>query len=88
MLEALSSGSTKLKSTLHADAKGGDSDYVSRPTTKTMKVAVVFNASSSTINLQVLDDSTVFTEDLAAATLNQMCSESADNMISHFAIAN
>ncbi|KAI1479065.1 hypothetical protein K445DRAFT_53731 [Daldinia sp. EC12] len=56
IIEVLRSGDTKAKSTFHFAAGTGDSHYFDRPTDKTMKVAVVFQASSSTASIKVLDD--------------------------------
>lgn len=88
ILEALDSGSNLLKSTLHSTVSGGDSDYIVRPTSQTMKAAVIFSAASSTISIQVLPDTTVFSETMAGSVINDMCAETSENLVSHFAIAN
>jgi hypothetical protein len=51
-----------------------------------MKLAVIFNSSSSTIHIQVLPDDTIFSTRLAASDINGMCQKTASNLISHFAI--
>ncbi|KAI0103558.1 putative TOS1-like glycosyl hydrolase-domain-containing protein [Daldinia grandis] len=56
IIEVLRSGDTKAKSTFHFAAGTGDSHYFDRPTDKTMKVAVVFQAASSTASIKILDD--------------------------------
>ncbi len=50
--EALSSGSGYLKSTFHTNTPGGDSDYLLRPTSGTMKLAVVFDSNEATAHIQ------------------------------------
>jgi hypothetical protein len=50
--EALSSGSVYLKSTLHTNTPGGDSDYLLRPTSETMKLAVIFSSSDASAHIQ------------------------------------
>jgi hypothetical protein len=84
--EALFTGSTYLKSTLHTNTPGGSSDYFNRPTGGTMKIAVVFSASSSTINLQVLPDNTNFSTSMTASEINGMCSQTPSNLVSHFSV--
>ncbi|KAI1408980.1 putative TOS1-like glycosyl hydrolase-domain-containing protein [Hypoxylon sp. FL1857] len=56
IVEVLRTGDTKAKSTFHFAAGTGDSHYFDRPTDKPMKVAVVFQAASSTASIKVLDD--------------------------------
>ncbi|RDW87559.1 hypothetical protein BP5796_03253 [Coleophoma crateriformis] len=84
--EAVNPGSTFLKSTLHTNTPGGDSDYIARPTESTMKLAVIFDASVSTIHIQVLDDSTQFTASMSMTEVEQMCSSSGGKT-STFAVA-
>ena len=84
--ESLFEGSTYLKSTLHTNKPGGDSDYIERPTSDTMKLAVVFSSSSSTIHIQVLPADTDFPSTLAASDINKMCQATPDNQVSHFSV--
>ncbi|KAH8787427.1 putative TOS1-like glycosyl hydrolase-domain-containing protein [Hyaloscypha sp. PMI_1271] len=84
--ESLFEGSTYLKSTLHTNKPGGDSDYIERPTSDTMKLAVVFSSSSSTIHVQVLPADTDFPSTLAASDINKMCQATPDNQVSHFSV--
>lgn len=84
--EALFQGSTYLKTTLHGTISGGDSDYFDRPASGTMKLAVVFSSSSSTIHVQVLPHDTAFNTTLTAGELNAMCEVTPGNQVSHFAI--
>jgi hypothetical protein len=85
--ETLNSGSNYLKSTLHTNTPGGSSDYIVRPTSSTMKLAVVFSSSNSTIQVQVLPNSTDFTSSLTLSDIGGMCRASADNRISYFTIS-
>ncbi|CZR55288.1 related to TOS1 Target of SBF [Phialocephala subalpina] len=84
--EALLDGSTYLKSTLHTNTPAGDSDYLKRPTTSSMKLAVIFSSSTSTIRIQVLNESTEFAAAISAEDINVMCDESSDK-VSHFHVA-
>ncbi|TAQ87470.1 hypothetical protein B7494_g4209 [Chlorociboria aeruginascens] len=70
--EALHSGSMNLKSTLHAVQRGGDSDFLIRPTSGTMKLAVVFSSRDSTIHIQVLPDETTFSSNLSFSEIDGM----------------
>ncbi|TVY80728.1 putative serine-rich protein P23A10.11c [Lachnellula suecica] len=84
--EALNSGSTFLKSTIHTNKPGGDSDYFKRPTSGTMKLAVLFNSTTSSIHLQVLPDSTEFSKQLSADEIDGFCSGTPEKLVSHFAV--
>jgi hypothetical protein len=85
--EALFSGSTYLKSTLHTNTPGGDSDYLVCPTSGTMKLAVVFSSSNSSVQIQVLPGSEDFPTSLSASAINGMCSATAANLLSHFHVS-
>jgi len=85
--EALHSGSTFLKSTLHTNKPAGDSDYFMRPTTGSMKIAVIFNATDSTAHLQVLPDTTDFSRELSTDEIRGLCVDSPDRAVSHFAVS-
>ncbi|KAK5631632.1 hypothetical protein RRF57_007346 [Xylaria bambusicola] len=56
VVEILSSGDTRAKSTFHFANGVGDSHYIDRPVDSSMKVAVVMDADSSTVSIKVLDD--------------------------------
>ena len=47
IVEVLAEGGTKCKSTFHYTNSIGNSDYIDRPADNTMKLAVVFQSSSS-----------------------------------------
>ncbi|KAG0651197.1 Allergen Asp [Hyphodiscus hymeniophilus] len=85
--EALDDGSTRMKSTLHDNASGGDSDYLIRPTSAAMKLAVVFSSSTSTIHIQVLPDSTDFSSSLTAGEIEELCASDGGRPVSLFAIS-
>jgi hypothetical protein len=87
VVEALNDGSTFLKSTLHDNTPGGDSDYLVRPETENMKLAVVFSSSSSTIHIQVLPDSTDFSSSITAGEIEGLCASSSGNPVSLFTIS-
>ncbi|KAI0400181.1 putative TOS1-like glycosyl hydrolase-domain-containing protein [Xylaria palmicola] len=56
VVEILSSGDKRAKSTFHFANGVGDSHYIDRPVDGPMKVAVVLDADSSTVSIKVLDD--------------------------------
>lgn len=85
--EALNSGSTFLKSTLHTNKPGGDSDYFERPTSSTMKLAVVFSSATSTIHIQVLPTSYDFPTSLTTDEIQSICDTSTGSQLSKFAIS-
>lgn len=84
--EVLDSGNSKCKSTWHGNTPGGSSDYFDRPTTSSMKLAVVM--ANNQINIQKLDDSTEFGESLSKSSINSICSENkaSDLLTSLFAL--
>lgn len=85
--EGLNTGSTFLKSTIHTNKPAGDSDYFERPTSSSMKLAVIFNPANSTIHLQVLPDETDFPEHMSADEIDGMCNSSPANAVSHFVVS-
>jgi hypothetical protein len=87
IVEALHSGSTFLKSTLHANQQAGDSDFIARPVSNTMKLAVVFAAVDSSIHLQVLPDNTDFSLQISADQVADMCAETPEKGVSHFHVS-
>lgn len=85
IFEVLNSGNTKLTNHLH-DAQGtnvastgggGSADYFARPTSGTMKAAVVFDASTSSITITQLDPNTSFPSFLSTDTVNDWLSANA-----------
>jgi hypothetical protein len=85
--EVLTSGENRCKSTVHTNAPGGSSDYFVRPTSATMKLAVIFNSADATINIQVLPDTTDFSTSLTAAQVNAFLSAHSGADLSTFSIA-
>lgn len=74
--ETLSSGSVFMKSTLHTNTPGGNSDYLVRPTTGTMKLAVIFDASEATANIQY-----VSTYRFACERCTELCTDCFDRVL-------
>ncbi|ORY55452.1 TOS1 protein, partial [Pseudomassariella vexata] len=72
IFEALASGDTKCKSTFHYTNSIGSSDYFERPINDYVKVAVVFQASTSTASIKVLPASTDFSTSLTTAQVEDM----------------
>ena len=67
--EILDSGNTRGKSTLHMNPAGGSANWFQRPTTGTMKMAVILSGSQATIQVldsQVSFDSTISGSDVSA----------------------
>lgn len=87
IMEVLSSGAMQCKSTLHTNTPAGDSDYIERPTESTIKVAVIFDSSSSMAQIQVLDDSTVFGPSFAATSVTNFLTQAGSDLISRFAVS-
>ncbi|KAI2630399.1 putative TOS1-like glycosyl hydrolase-domain-containing protein [Hypomontagnella submonticulosa] len=75
IIEVLRSGDTKAKSTFHFAAGTGDSHYFDRPTDKPMKVAVVFQAASSTASIKVLDDDFDFSTSLTSDQVEDLIND-------------
>ncbi|KAI0460814.1 hypothetical protein LJB42_001549 [Komagataella kurtzmanii] len=75
LFEILSSGSDKLISHLHSGqgndgssrGGGGTQDYIARPTSSSLKAAVIFDGGN--VDIVVLDDDTTFGSSLDDATL-------------------
>jgi hypothetical protein len=84
--EVLSSGSMYCKSTFHTNTPGGDSDYITRPTTSTMKLAVIFSSADSSAYIQVLPSSTTFGTSLTAAQIKAFKATSSGSALSVFSI--
>jgi hypothetical protein len=70
LFEVLSSGSTKAKSTFHFQDSLGSSDYFTRPTSSYIQIAAVFQASTSTASIKVLNSTQDFASSLTAATVS------------------
>jgi hypothetical protein len=65
VFEVLNPGDFRCKSTLHTGShSGGDSNYFTRPTGDFIKAAILFDAPSNSIQIQVLDPSTVIAGNL------------------------
>lgn len=77
--EVLDSGNTRCKSTYHGNTPGGSSDYFARPTTGTMKMAVVM--MNDQIHVQQLDDSTTFGSSMAQSAISSIASDSSSSGI-------
>ena len=56
VFEVLSSGNTKAKSTIHSKNGGGDSNYFNWPVAGTIRVAVVYDSTSESITVSVLEN--------------------------------
>jgi hypothetical protein len=77
VVEILSSGDTRAKSTFHFANGVGDSHYIERPVSSSMKVAVVMDAASSTVSIKVLDDFN-FSTSLTSAQVQDMVDDEKD----------
>ncbi|KAG9247807.1 putative TOS1-like glycosyl hydrolase-domain-containing protein [Calycina marina] len=72
IIEAVGTEPFKLKSTLHSNTPGGDSDFVQRPTDGYMKLAVIFSSQTSTIHVQVIPNDIVFGETISGDYLDSI----------------
>ncbi|KAK9447270.1 putative TOS1-like glycosyl hydrolase-domain-containing protein [Limtongia smithiae] len=77
VFEVLSSGLSYMTTTLHSwqgtgteYGGGGSSDYFARPTSGTMKAAIIFDGSDESIYLVTLDDSVDFDTTITADTID------------------
>ena len=86
IMEVLDSGNKRCKSTFHTNKPAGNSDYITRPTSGTIKIAVVFDGSDSTAHIQVLDDSTDFPTNIPYSKVKDFCSKLTGNQVSTFKI--
>lgn len=84
IIEVLTPGEERCKSTLHTNAAGGSSDYFVRPTSGTMKLAVIMNSADGTLNVQVLPDDTEFPGSLSASQVNSFLSAHSGSDVSTF----
>ncbi|SCU85008.1 LADA_0D05204g1_1 [Lachancea dasiensis] len=83
LFEILSSGSEKLITHLHdgqgdngnSQGGGGTQDYFERPTSGTLKAAVIFDGSDQTLHVVKVDGD--FSSTLSASTVNKWLKESA-----------
>ncbi|KAL7620340.1 target of Sbf [Parahypoxylon ruwenzoriense] len=83
IVEVLRSGDTKAKSTFHFAAGTGDSHYFDRPVDSPLKVAVVFQESSATASIKVLDDDFDFATSLTADQVEDLVNDESDiNLLS------
>lgn len=75
IVEVLAAGDTKCKSTFHYTNSIGSSDYIDRPTDGTMKLAVVFQSSSSSASIKVLDHDFDISSSLTADQVENMVND-------------
>ena len=91
LFEVLDSGNMRAKSTMHVGPEGGAqrggcSDFFDRPTTKTIKAAVIMDGSSSTAHIQILDDKTTFEAALSNEQIEAMTSTKSGSEHSAFSL--
>lgn len=87
IIEVLSPGEKRCKSTLHTNAPGGSSDYFQRPTDDMMTLAVVMNSSDGTISVVELPKGTGFGGSLTASEVNEWLSMHGSDDVSEFTLA-
>ncbi|KAI1355379.1 putative TOS1-like glycosyl hydrolase-domain-containing protein [Xylaria sp. FL0043] len=80
VVEILSPGDTRAKSTFHFANGVGDSHYIDRPVDSSMKVAVVMDADSSTVSIKVLDDFD-FGTSLTSDQVQDMVNDESDSQL-------
>lgn len=84
IFEVLAAGDRKAKSTFHFAQALGDSSYFDRPVDKTIKIAAVFQASSSTATIKILDDSFDFADSLTGAQIESIIKDESDSSLYSF----
>ncbi|EON62098.1 hypothetical protein W97_01317 [Coniosporium apollinis CBS 100218] len=85
IFEVLDSGNTRCKSTLHGNIKGGNSDYFKRPTSGTIKAAVVMHDDQ--IHIQILDNGINFGGSMPSSTISDICANDSKVLTSIFALS-
>ncbi|KAH6657847.1 putative TOS1-like glycosyl hydrolase-domain-containing protein [Truncatella angustata] len=78
LFEVLTTGSTKAKSTFHFSNSLGSSDYFDRPTTDYIKLAAVFQSSTSTASIKILDSSFDFATSLTSDNVESCINDEDD----------
>ncbi|KAK4628834.1 PGA52-like protein [Fulvia fulva] len=79
IFEVLAPGDKRCKSTLHGNIAGGDSDYFARPTSGTIKAALLLYKDN--IHIKILDDSTDFGKTMGDSFINEICQDTlADSL--------
>lgn len=68
IFEVLAPGDSRCKSTIHGNMQGGDSDFFDRPTTGTMKAAIVMN--NDNFHIKILNSSASFDPSLDSSFVN------------------
>ncbi|KAK1823215.1 target of Sbf [Friedmanniomyces endolithicus] len=88
LFEVLAAGDQRMKSTLHGNIAGGDSDYFKRPSDAPIKAAMVLY-NNNNIHLKLLDNSTDFSSTMSADIINEICGStlSQTNTVSLFALS-
>ncbi|KAK4897797.1 target of Sbf [Elasticomyces elasticus] len=87
LFEVLAAGDQRMKSTLHGNIAGGDSDYFKRPSDAPIKAAMILY--NDNIHLKLLDPSTEFGSNMSADDINDICDStlSQTDKVSLFALA-
>ena len=87
IFEVLAPGDTRMKSTLHGNIAGGDSDYFERPTGSSIKAALILNDDN--IHIKLLPDSTEFGSSMTSDAINAIIDSviTQTDSVSLFALA-
>lgn len=86
IMEVLTPGEDRCKTTLHTNTPGGSSDYFERPTSGDMQVAVVMNSADGTINVVELPQGTDFSGSLSADQVNSFLTAYSGDEVSEFTV--
>ncbi|KAF2772073.1 hypothetical protein EJ03DRAFT_212473 [Teratosphaeria nubilosa] len=70
LFEVLAAGDKRMKSTLHGNISGGDSDFFERPVDAPIKAAMVL--CNDNIYLKIIDNSTEFSEIMAQSMIDEI----------------
>ncbi|KAK1810228.1 target of Sbf [Friedmanniomyces endolithicus] len=87
LFEVLAPGDERMKSTLHGNIAGGDSDYFARPSSGTKKAVMVLYENN--IHLKMLDDNYEFGSNMDASAITDICGSTLaqTNTVSLFALS-
>jgi hypothetical protein len=77
LFEVLAAGDKRMKSTLHGNIAGGDSDYFARPVDGPIKAAMVL--LNNNIYLKIVDNTTEFGESMATEFIDEIASGTTQN---------
>ncbi|EME44273.1 hypothetical protein DOTSEDRAFT_71938 [Dothistroma septosporum NZE10] len=79
IFEVLAPGDARCKSTLHGNIAGGDSDYFARPTSDTIKAALLLYKDN--IHIKILPDSTDFGTTMGDSFFSEIVADTMEDSV-------